>query len=386
MSTSTARTMSLRRPFFPEVSSTSRASTAAFFWGVDHCRSGSPSPVLLKTTNRRLRRFFSTASPASSTRTGTPSTSSRVGFIGIGRMGAPMSAHLHKKFGPVSIWNRTPDCSAKHSAEHGTLVVNSVEDFECPIVFCCLPTSKEVRDMAERLIESKRRNGKVSTLIDCTSGSFAQTIATGELLAKEGISLVDCPISGGPRGAQSGTLTAMLGGNNSEHLATASELASAFANKVEQTGPLGSAHAVKSINNILNSANLAVAVEGLLALRKVLGPDLDIARALACINASSGRSLQSEARVPEEVLSRRFGYGFDLLLMQKDCSAARELLTLRDEETSLLPRVARLLDDAASFYGKECEAARKDGDIVDYTYIARYLEEKAGYELRGSSK
>ena len=78
----------------------------------------------------------------------------------------------------------------------------------------------------------------------------------------------------------------------------------------------GAAHATKALNNGLNSAHLALGAEALLALERAC--DVRADAALAAINASSGRSLQTIQRLPEEVLTRRFGYGFQLGLMLKD--------------------------------------------------------------------
>jgi len=337
-------------------------------------------------------------------------------------MGGPMAGHIHRRFGPVSVWNRSRAVAERHAAEHGTHFVEDIKDLRTPVVFCCLPTSAEVAQLVERLIQARRsalgavpsspragpsaallhrlRSGAeassadlgrpssthsgspVELLVDCTSGEHARTVEIGARLREHGIEMVDCPVSGGPRGAQAASVTAMVGGDVPGYVEVAQQLASSFASKVQATGPLGSAHAVKSINNILNSANLAAATEGLLVLKRLFGDRVDIGACLECINTSSGRSLQSQVRIPEEVLSRRFGYGFDLQLMHKDCQAARALLPAGDDGASILTRVAKVVEDAATLYGAECEEARSRGDIVDYTYVCKYLEDKEGVELR----
>lgn len=163
----------------------------------------------------------------------------------------------------------------------------------------------------------------VSLLVDCTSGDASETVKIGSLLLSQAnIDMVDAPISGGPRGAEAGTVTGMFGGDSFENVETAMGLAS-FCGKKSRVGKLGSGHAVKSVNNIMNTAHLMIATEGMLALKRA---GVDVERALQCVNESSGRSLQSEVRLPEEVLSRRFGYGFDLQLMQKDVSFARNVI------------------------------------------------------------
>mmetsp|Transcript_37645 Transcript_37645/g.118644 ORF Transcript_37645/g.118644 Transcript_37645/m.118644 type:complete len:93 (-) Transcript_37645:628-906(-) len=79
-------------------------------------------------------------------------------------------------------------------------------------------------------------------------------------------------------------------------------------------GPCGSGHAVKSVNNAMNATHLIIAAEGLCTLQKF---GVCPADALSVINASSGRSLQTEVRMPMSVLPRTFDYGFKLGLMEK---------------------------------------------------------------------
>merc|ERR1712159_310112 len=131
-----------------------------------------------------------------------------------------------------------------------------------------------------------------------------------------------------------------------------------FSKKVEHIGPCGAGHATKAINNALNATHLLAASEGLLALRKFgIAPD----KALAAINLSSGRSLQTEVRLPEKVLTGSFDYGFKLGLMLKDLKIAAGLMN----ETSL-PEA----DATANYFGRTVsvyQAAVEDlGDQADY--------------------
>lgn len=186
--------------------------------------------------------------------------------------------------------------------------------------------------------------------------------------------MCDCPVSGGPRGANSGELTAMVGGDLNR---TAQPVISLFARKkVVHCGPIGSGHAVKAMNNCLNVAHLIIGGEALIALAK-WGVQPNIA--LAAINSSSGRSLQTEERIPEEILSRNFDYGFKLGLMLKDVRIAVDgLLSFNTphNETSILPAVKALLEKSSDEQGYD----------ADYTRVIRTLELIAGIELRSSSE
>merc|ERR1719262_2002459 len=110
---------------------------------------------------------------------------------------------------------------------------------------------------------------------------------------------MDCPISGGPGGASKGSLAAMLGGHQ-EAVPIVLPHISAFASHPVYLGPTGSGHAVKAINNACNVSNLLCLHEGLLALRKM---GVDPSAALQVINKASGRSLMSQDRVPQEVVT-----------------------------------------------------------------------------------
>ena len=132
---------------------------------------------------------------------------------------------------------------------------------------------------------------------------------------------------------------------------------------------------MKAVNNCLNAAHLIVGGEALIALAK-WGVQPEIA--LHAINASSGRSLQTEVRLPEEVLSRKFDYGFKLGLMLKDVRIAADGLLSTDKscrEDSILSLVKRVLEKSTDEQGYD----------ADYTRVVRTLELGAGIELRGNS-
>merc|ERR1711865_231781 len=111
---------------------------------------------------------------------------------------------------------------------------------------------------------------------------------------------------------------------------------------------------------------------GLLALQQ-LGVKPEVA--LAAINGSSGRSLQTQERVPREVLTRRFNYGFKLPLMAKDVRVAESVLDAGFPQSQLLRLGAALVQEAASRYPAD----------ADYSRVVCLLEERAGAELHGSA-
>merc|ERR1711939_1197787 len=107
--------------------------------------------------------------------------------------------------------------------------------------------------------------------------------------------------------------------------------------KIVHIGPSGAGHAVKAVNNTFLASHIMVAYEGLLLLAK-LGVPMDTA--LEAINNASGRSLVTEERIPDYVLSGKFDFGFSLELMRKDISICHDSLESADIAAPVLRTVA----------------------------------------------
>ena len=295
-----------------------------------------------------------------------------VAFIGLGAMGWSIAARLAAAAVdedtdvayPVLVWNRTRSKAEEHEAKFGTRCAHTLSELsQADFVISCLPTSFEVAAVVEELVPLLNKG---SVWIDCTSGDPDVTKELARKLGVDGVTLVDCPVSGGPAGAKSGQLTAMVGGDVNN---CAKPIISLFAKKrIVDCGTVGAGHAVKAMNNCLNAVHLVVGGEALIALKRWgVSPEV----ALCAINASSGRSLQTEERIPKEVLSREFDYGFKLGLMYKDVCIAVENLGSSFDENSLLPLVKNMLK----------ASVEEQGFDADYTRVVETLERKAGVQL-----
>lgn len=117
-----------------------------------------------------------------------------------------------------------------------------------------------------------------------------------------------------------------------------------------------------------------MATEGLLALKKI---GISTEKALACINKSSGRSLQSIQRIPKEVLTREFDYGFSYGLMEKDIRQAVKLQAESFPQARLIPKIKEI------YSGPEAECVDR---TLDYTRICEVLEKQAKTILEMPSK
>lgn len=304
-----------------------------------------------------------------------PAASDPIAFLGLGAMGYPMAANLGNKVqGDVLVWNRTQSVGKDHANKHGSKLLT--DDFEelstARAVFLCLPTSDEV-DVVMRRAQPHLRPGTV--VVDITSGHPQQTQEiAGWLKAESGVDFMDCAVSGGPAGARGGTLASFVGCDDDAVVKGMVPDLESFSGHIVHLGPVGAGHAVKAINNAMNVSNLLCATEGLLAL-KSLG--IDPTRALAVINKSSGRSLMSEQRLPQDVVSGWFNYGFKLGLMEKDVRIANDLLDEHFSDATIIRNTGRLL--------KESLELDELGFDSDYTEVVKLLEAQSNNDLRTES-
>ena len=244
-------------------------------------------------------------------------TISSVAFIGLGAMGWRMAAHLPKAFADVRVWNRTFSKAQQHAAEFGTTAVPIDQAVQADIIFSCLPTSSEVETLiAEHLPKAG------SIWVDCTSGEPTSAQYLNAHLQARDVAFLDAPVSGQTIGAEKGTLTVMVGGD-AEALQRARPAIESFAGLIQHVGDSGSGFAVKAVNNMLLAVNLWAAAEGFSALK---AHGVDVQGALACINASSGKSNATETVLPQRVFNRSFPNTFALNLLAKDAGIALDLV------------------------------------------------------------
>ncbi|ONG38607.1 3-hydroxyisobutyrate dehydrogenase [Alkanindiges hydrocarboniclasticus] len=244
-------------------------------------------------------------------------TINSVAFIGLGAMGWRMAAHLPKAFADVRVWNRTFSKAQQHAAEFGTRAVSIEDAVQADIIFSCLPTSSEVETLiAEHLPKAG------SIWVDCTSGEPTSAQYLNAHLQARDVAFLDAPVSGQTIGAEKGTLTVMVGGN-ANALLRARPAIEPFAGLIQHVGDSGSGFAVKAVNNMLLAVNLWAAAEGFSALK---AHGVDMQGALACINASSGKSNATETVLPQRVFNRSFPNTFALNLLAKDAGIALDLV------------------------------------------------------------
>lgn len=286
----------------------------------------------------------------------------RVSFIGLGAMGFPMAGHLAKNF-DLTVWNRTGSVAQEHARTFGSGAASKLADCgDADAIITILPTSREVDEIIDELAP-KLKSGAL--WIDSTSGDPLQSRQSAKRLNDRGVRFVDAPVTGGTPGAEKGTLTVMIGGSESD-FRRAQDIVKPFSAKIFHCGGVGMGHAIKVITNTMNAANIWVAGEGLLALKK-LGMDMKLA--LEVINAGSGRSNATENLVPKRVVDGQWPLTFKLSLHDKDIRIANSLAHSQHLVSPVFGLVGQFFTAACNELGHQADymdvlkyAARMNGE------------------------
>lgn len=253
----------------------------------------------------------------------------RIGFIGLGQMGLPMLRNLSAKQPGVTGFDGSEELNTRlRQGEIGRelTIAPSLLDFkDMEVIITMLPHGKAVRDClfdAEEGPALVNRLAKNAVVIDMSSSSPLDTMALAQDLAGHGVSMIDAPVSGSVPKAVAGTLSIMAGGDGAV-VEAVMPILQAMGTKIIKTGKIGSAHAMKALNNYVYAAGLLAASEAVL-LAKALELDLDTL--VDVMNASSGRNVATETKLKQHMLENGdFKAGFGLHLMAKDLSIAHGL-------------------------------------------------------------
>ncbi|MES1200965.1 MAG: NAD(P)-dependent oxidoreductase [Pseudomonadota bacterium] len=260
---------------------------------------------------------------------------SKVAFIGLGVMGAPMAGHLARAGHDVAVFNRNSakaaDWAANHNGRACATIAEAVQGAE--IVFACVGADRDVREVYGQAAGAM---AKGAIFVDHTTASAELARELAAEAAQRGIGFVDAPVSGGQAGAQAGRLTVMAGGD-AAHFANAEPVMRAYAANITHIGPSGAGQLAKMVNQIC----IAGVVQGLAeALHFAKRADLDAEKVIAAISKGAAQSWQMENRW-KTMVAGEFEFGFAVDWMRKDLGlvadeAARNGATL--ELTALVDR------------------------------------------------
>ncbi len=242
----------------------------------------------------------------------------KIGFIGLGIMGKPMSKNLVKAGHELVVCDFNKDAVAELVEMGAKQAANGAEVAkECDVVITMLPNSPHVRSVAlgENGIVDGAHEGSV--LIDMSSIDPTESKKIGEELAKKGIEMLDAPVSGGEPKAIDGTLSVMVGGKK-DLFDKYYDMLMVMAGSVVYVGELGSGNVAKLANQIVVAVNIAAVGEAL-AFAKKAGTDPELV--YQAIRGGLAGSTVMDAKAPM-MLSRNFKPGFRIELHIKDLNNA----------------------------------------------------------------
>ena len=293
----------------------------------------------------------------------------RVGLIGIGSMGWPMAARLVQAGFAVTVFDAVPGQAAKFAKEVGGQAAATCAELagQADIIFTMLPTSAIVEQVlgGEQGVLAGLRPGSV--VVDMSSGVPAHTQRLAQAVAAAGGEMVDAPVSGGVPRARTGELAIMFGGP-AETLERVRPALSSMGTSITPVGAVGSAHAMKALNNLVSAGGFLIGVEAML-IGQQFGLDPNVI--VDVLNASTGMNNSTQKKFKQFVLSRQFNSGFGLDLMVKDLGIALGIAT----DTGTPTPFASLCRELWASAGKTL------GQGQDHTAVARLSEQLAGVEL-----
>lgn len=290
----------------------------------------------------------------------------KIAFIGLGTMGIGMSLNLLKAGHDVTVHNRTrqkEEAVAKEGATRAETPRQAAEGADIVVTMVSdTPDVEEVVLGDDGVIHGAPQGAIV---IDMSTISPAATRQIAEALGKKGIKMLDAPVSGGPEGAEQGTLAIMVGGDPADFAKTLPIL-EIMGKTVTHVGPIGAGQITKAINQILISGTYLTVAEGLTLGIKA---GLDMEKVIAAISGGAASSWVLHNR-GINVVNNTYPLGFRVRLHHKDLKIALD--TARELEVTL-PATALVAQIENGLI------ARGYGDD-DVSAIGRSIREESGLE------
>ncbi|AMV46898.1 NAD(P)-dependent oxidoreductase [Paraburkholderia caribensis] len=286
-----------------------------------------------------------------------------VGVIGLGNMGRGMALSLKRGGFNVLGFDAAPGVADKLQ-EEGVQARASISDItrDADVLILSLPTSDIVEQvvLGEGGVAASAKPGLI--VVDTTTAEPGSTRKVAAALAERKVGFVDGPVSGGPKGAATATMTMVLGGSDADVAAVEPILAVMSAKRVH-VGPVGAGHVTKIINNMLTGVHLLAASE---AVRAAEANGVDPQKLVEALNGGSGKNSATLTNYPTWIFNGKFDSGFTMKLMRKDVRLAMALLDSADATAPIAKEAGRLW------------AASTDsiGDAEDFNRIVQFIDKQ----------
>jgi 3-hydroxyisobutyrate dehydrogenase len=292
-----------------------------------------------------------------------------LGFLGLGQMGSAIAERLQDAGATLHLFDPNEAALAPFVAK-GARVHESptgVAD-AARIVFACLPSPS----ICESVARDVAAGSAIRLYVEMSTIGGPAQAKVQSIVEAHGITLVDCPISGGPKGARAGTLTVITAGPPDARAEIRPWLQAIGKNIFEVGDTPGQAQLMKLVNNLVNAANMATAFEALvLGAKGGLDPD----QMVNVLNVSTGQNSATLTKVPKSVLTGSFDYGSSLTIMVKDV-----VLGLKEAEALGVPMWVH------ETVGQLWRFAEQQGlGPADFTSLIKVMEGWAGVAVRSKA-
>ncbi|MDA0237125.1 MAG: NAD(P)-dependent oxidoreductase [Proteobacteria bacterium] len=294
-----------------------------------------------------------------------------LGFIGLGKMGQPMLRRLIESGRKIIIYDTNHDALDAAVALGGLRAKSTLDvGHRAEVIMLSLPNP----DIVKAVVTSEKgliHGDQVKTIIDFSTIGARAAKFINDLVKKQKIAYIDCPISGGVKGAREGTLSVIVACPKIL-FKEQQNLLNIFGRPYHVGESAGQAQSMKLANNLLSCAAIAITSEAMVMGTKA---GLDPEQMLEIINASTGKNTATEHKFPKSVLTGTFDFGFSTGLSYKDIS-----LCIDEAEAMGIPM----------FLGstvRQMLAATKAefGDDSDFTSLCRLVENWAQVAVRKKS-
>ena len=245
----------------------------------------------------------------------------RVGFIGLGTMGGVMAANVARAGFEVTAWNRTPGRGAE-LAELGVRLAPSPADVAraSDVVITIVSDTVDVEAVLFGPDGVAGGAGEGCLVVDMSTISPSATRGFSARLVERGVAMLDAPVSGGSEGAQKGTLSIFVGGDEAD-LERARPVLEAMGTTITHVGPIGAGQAVKAVNQVILAGGYLGVAEGIVLAIKA---GLDVEQVVAALSGGAAQSWVLANR-SGRMAANDYPLGFKVSLHRKDLRIALEL-------------------------------------------------------------
>jgi 3-hydroxyisobutyrate dehydrogenase-like beta-hydroxyacid dehydrogenase len=280
----------------------------------------------------------------------------KIGFIGLGVIGAPIAGHLSRKGFGVSVFNRSPNKSNTWKSQYSGIVCKSSAELAITsdVIILCVGNDEDVRD----IIIGNKIPGIIDNVrpglivIDHTTTSANLSREMNKALLAKDCHFIDAPVSGGQSGAEDGSLSIMAGGDFTAYKA-AKDIFNSYSKFHKLMGASGSGQLTKMVNQICIGGLVQALAEGINFSERA---GLNTSDVMEVITKGAAQSWQMENRW-ETMLADKYDHGFAVDWMRKDLNIAAEEATKIGADIEITKLVNRYYKDVQDLGGNRWDTS-----------------------------